>query len=278
MFTLPTPPTDNLYKFISIFGLIISIASFIYVETKSIEIANETYNANKLKFETQVEKQKIESFRNEIEKNILDYYSVANIKAKPIINDSIIVWTKTLTGDENLVSQSSNISKQFVEYELKKAEFAKKENEYDTIEKVNELNISEQEKLFEWLDILLPIGILLTFVGFLLWYFKSQKLQDYILQEQYMALKKTTFCQSCGIKLERDAKYITLTEDQKKTTEYCSACYIDGEFVEPNLTLEQMKTKISKRAKELGYSKLAIYFYLKQINELGRWRTKFTWK
>lgn len=42
----------------------------------------------------------------------------------------------------------------------------------------------------DWIYILLPLGIVLTLAGFILWYRKSQYYQDKILKSQYDEFQK----------------------------------------------------------------------------------------
>lgn len=50
-------------------------------------------------------------------------------------------------------------------------------------------------------------------------------------------------CQSCGMPIKKDEVKGT-EKDGSKSTQYCSFCYKNGEFVEPNISAEQMEEKV----------------------------------
>ena len=47
-------------------------------------------------------------------------------------------------------------------------------------------------------------------------------------------------CQSCGMPLSAEFGNHGTNADQSRTDEYCSFCFRNGEFTNPNQTLEQM--------------------------------------
>ncbi|HLL60624.1 MAG TPA: zinc ribbon domain-containing protein [Candidatus Nitrosocosmicus sp.] len=81
-------------------------------------------------------------------------------------------------------------------------------------------------------------------------------------------------CQSCGMPLG-DNFYGT-NRDSSFSTEYCKFCFKNGEFVNPNQTLEEMiELSINNMTNELNFSletaqKLANQF----IPQLNRWKKK----
>jgi hypothetical protein len=81
------------------------------------------------------------------------------------------------------------------------------------------------------------------------------------------------FCQSCAMPMARDEDLGT-EKDGSKSTDYCCYCYKDGEFVDPDITLEEMIEFCSKKMEELG---VMSYDRAKKLNErylptLKRWR------
>jgi Putative zinc ribbon domain len=53
-------------------------------------------------------------------------------------------------------------------------------------------------------------------------------------------------CQSCGMPLKADPKGGGTNADGTSSPEYCSYCYVNGSFVNPDMTVEQMKTLVVK--------------------------------
>ena len=47
------------------------------------------------------------------------------------------------------------------------------------------------------------------------------------------------FCQSCGMPLTRPEEFGTTAEGWRQN-DYCSYCYQDGKFTQPDITLERM--------------------------------------
>ena len=78
-------------------------------------------------------------------------------------------------------------------------------------------------------------------------------------------------CQSCGMPLARDAQGGGTEADGRKTTTYCSHCYQNGHFTEPDLTVDQMVVKVKGKMKEMHLPGLVGNFFTKDIPKLKRW-------
>jgi len=55
---------------------------------------------------------------------------------------------------------------------------------------------------------------------------------------------KGPFCQSCGMPLKTQEDFGT-NADGSKNKEYCHFCFQNGEFTDPNITMEQMIDKVA---------------------------------
>ena len=68
---------------------------------------------------------------------------------------------------------------------------------------------------------------------------------------------KTSYanCQSCGMPLKRDEKGGGSNADGSRSTIYCSHCYENGEFLQPNITVEQMQELVNKKLVEFRIPK-----------------------
>ena len=51
------------------------------------------------------------------------------------------------------------------------------------------------------------------------------------------------FCQSCGMPMQKDEDFGT-NADGSKNEEYCKFCFVNGEFTEPDITMDQMIEKV----------------------------------
>lgn len=274
---LPNLPTDNLYKFIALTGVILLIISIFYPEyqRKTLRDEIEVYNGEVRKLS--LEKTKSTEKQKELIKRIAILDEKSNCNFQSIVNDSIIVRTQIIEGPKELIELSKEIDKLIEEYTQLIRDFDLKSLEISTKlalinnKKNDLLEINEVTYFFG------PFSLLIALIGFLLWYEKTQKFQDKVLKEQAVQYLNCDFCQSCGMRLSNQKDFHKISDEIKKQMTFCQTCYTDGEFTEPNLTLKEMKEKIKNRCKELGYNKLITFILTNRINDLERWRDKFQW-
>ncbi len=80
-------------------------------------------------------------------------------------------------------------------------------------------------------------------------------------------------CQSCGMPFKNDPKGGSKNADGSKNNMYCSYCYEDGKFTQPNITAPQMQEFVKGKLKELGwFHGLMAGFFTKGIPNLERWK------
>lgn len=76
--------------------------------------------------------------------------------------------------------------------------------------------------------------------------------------------KENKICQSCGMPLKKD--------ENKQHELYCSHCWKDGDFVDPNLTLERMqKLNFDFMTTEMKMPKWIANSFNKKVAKLKRW-------
>ncbi len=75
---------------------------------------------------------------------------------------------------------------------------------------------------------------------------------------------KGPFCQSCGMPLSKD-------NGKRESEEYCSKCFQNGKFTDPNITLEEMKIKVKGKMNEMHIPGFLASFFMKDMNKLKRW-------
>ncbi|HFI0638700.1 TPA: zinc ribbon domain-containing protein [Streptococcus suis] len=84
------------------------------------------------------------------------------------------------------------------------------------------------------------------------------------------------FCQSCAMPLNLHGRDFRGTEkDGSKSERYCSYCYADGAFLEPDITFEQMLAK-GKNAISNGQGNALVKFLMKasyplMLKKTQRW-------
>ncbi|MEZ5195505.1 MAG: zinc ribbon domain-containing protein [Bacteroidales bacterium] len=84
--------------------------------------------------------------------------------------------------------------------------------------------------------------------------------------------KKYKNCQSCGMPLSKDPEKGGLESDGTKNKLYCSYCYVDGKFVNPDITVDEMKILVKGKMKEMGFPGFIAGFFTKGIPKLERWK------
>lgn len=57
-------------------------------------------------------------------------------------------------------------------------------------------------------------------------------------------MTEVSMCQSCGLPFNEEHKHFIATEPDGSKSIYCTICYKDGEFIHPNLTMEEMTESI----------------------------------
>lgn len=77
-------------------------------------------------------------------------------------------------------------------------------------------------------------------------------------------------CQSCGMPLKKDPKGGATNVDGSISKMYCSYCFEDGKFLQPDWTASQMQEFSKGKLKEMGFPGFLAGFFSKGIPKLGR--------
>jgi hypothetical protein len=86
-------------------------------------------------------------------------------------------------------------------------------------------------------------------------------------------MEKRTFCQSCGMPLKKDPKGGGTNAHGTRSLMYCSYCYLDGHFVSPDMTLDQMKTLVVTTLHKKGMPTFVARLVAGNLRRMERWRT-----
>ena len=79
-------------------------------------------------------------------------------------------------------------------------------------------------------------------------------------------------CQSCGMPLKRDEHGGGTHADGTKSNMYCSKCYQNGAFKNPNMKAEEMQVLVKGKLKEFGFPGFIAGMFTKGIPKLERWK------
>jgi hypothetical protein len=267
---IPSVPADNFYKFLAI-GSLLSIIILIYsVFAELTEITEKTYQlkeeANLLLFDIQKSKSNIHYIQLLAKKACLECKCPCgnpklNIDSLNVIYPDSSKYTAEI---ESLLKESNNQSAQLLR---------------------NSISLNNKRGLVKYYDDQLNFYLVLFFTGLIVllfvmffsfdnWYNKVQYIQDEMLKAEFHQKQIYINCQSCNTDLTLTPR--GLEGDNKENPKYCLHCYNGGKFIE-DLTLKEMKQKITRRLKELKYNWLERYIYIRKIKNLDRWRIKFIW-
>ena len=83
---------------------------------------------------------------------------------------------------------------------------------------------------------------------------------------------KGPYCQSCGMPMSKDPKGGGTNKDGIKNTEYCSFCFQNGDFTNPNLDVKQMQELCVGKLREMHFPGFVANYLTKDIPLLNRWR------
>lgn len=88
-------------------------------------------------------------------------------------------------------------------------------------------------------------------------------------------MENKTFCQSCSMPLDKP-ELLGTEKDGSKSHEYCTYCYQNGAFINPNMTLPEMKTLVKEQMKKMKIDTGIIDMAVNSLPNLKRWRTAST--
>ncbi len=90
--------------------------------------------------------------------------------------------------------------------------------------------------------------------------------------QQNRIMKKHKNCQSCAMPLAKDPEKGGTETDGTKSIMYCSYCYKDGKFTQPDFTAIEMKAFCKDKMKEMGFPGFLAGLFTMGIPKLERWK------
>src|SRR3979409_956381 len=79
-------------------------------------------------------------------------------------------------------------------------------------------------------------------------------------------------CQSCGMPISKDPLGGGGNADGTRTREYCSHCYERGEFLQPNMTANEMMALVEGKLRSMHIPGFFARKWAQEVPALRRWR------
>lgn len=274
---LPSFPTDNLYKFVALSGVFLFAIACLYPLIVEREIRTELIQIEGEQELLKLHKLPIDNKLFEIRKKLDQLTETSGCNCEAIVTDTVIIRPAMRLNNEQHETYT-HIENLITEWVALNQERNMKTLALNTNINLTNNKTSQLEETWMLASISIPFSLLLTLLGFSAWYHKTQALQDRILKNQFLETARYECCQSCGIDLVDDRAYERASNDERRRTIYCSECFSEGVFKEPDLTIEQMKDKVTRRCVELKIGKSKRNQVLKSIRFLKRWSPGLHWK
>lgn len=261
---LTSPPTDSIYKFSAIAGLILFgyMGYFFFMPDEH----------EKREHELQTELTSLTARLQILEDKLLYNADSASDSIQIQVISGLILDSLSNSDLKNIIYKSStSIQKEYSDLFKDANIWASKWNshEYD-----GEVYYNFSRTTF---IVLLYLGEIACIFGFAFWYFNIQKPQDEEHEQRRLRGEiLQPCCQSCFKEIifpqERGTE-----SDGEPSKNFCSDCYINGLYTEPELTFKNASKRLSKKMDELNYSERRKRKGLKKFKNLDRWRRLRKW-
>lgn len=74
--------------------------------------------------------------------------------------------------------------------------------------------------------------------------------------------------------IKKDSKGGGTITDGTKSMMYCSHCFDEGKFLQPDITVAQMQEFVKNKLKEMKFPGFLASFFAKGIPKLERWKNQ----
>lgn len=78
-------------------------------------------------------------------------------------------------------------------------------------------------------------------------------------------------CQSCGMPLNKDPGGGGTEPDGSLSDTFCSFCYQDGVFTQPDFTVQEMQSFCIEQLRKKGMPKVMAWVFTRNLPRLERW-------
>lgn len=264
-------PTDSLYKFMSIFGLVLFLyGGFYFYKTSSenLIIAEENLIHKNIKLS-----KKNYYYGNLIssQNKIINISKILNVGLKCNVTDTLIECnypTVLINGDYYRHMLYTEID----EFESNRAMYEQLTSEIELVELKNEIAdlYKPINKLITYIIIL--SGEIIMLIGFALWYGKVQSPIDLETKnKRTLEGKVYRICQSCSKSIYENIDRGS-NSDKSLNYLYCKECFSDGKFTDPELDFTVAKERFIVRLNGSKNNRLNKMNLRMNFKNLTRWR------
>jgi hypothetical protein len=88
---------------------------------------------------------------------------------------------------------------------------------------------------------------------------------------KFIIMESKRICQSCSMPLS-NPELLGTEKDGSPKKLYCKYCYENGQFTRPQITLEEMKTRVKNKMEEMNMDANTINMVISSLPNLKRWR------
>jgi len=264
------PAIDYIAKLFTFFGLAIILYSFPKL--------NETLDKKNIVEETRARlSYEVESKRDELKNSLklLKNKLEENVAERLLLNKMIssknvdinAYKKKSLINDKNYEEIQLKYSKNTENLESELANLQRKADVEKTFSDWKSIVLDER---YDDYFILLLVGVFIAVAGIAKWSLKDSIDDDLKIRD---SLSKPTYskcCQSCGKNFNSIIKYSK--DGDAKNYHFCDSCYKDGSFIEPDLNLVELKTRVTSELSKLNLSPRKIKSVISKIEKLERWK------
>ena len=188
MMDIFTPPTDNLYKFMALSGIVLILAGVIvppvFFQQTGMEYLAQLRSSDELGVQEKFVKERLDTLKSREQQasSEKDKLQQRLDKLKPTSNSTEAdrLEARIKEANHEIESIADSAYELRLNLELKRAQF-----KYEETVSLNRLRTSRQFVLVGW--VLGLVGVFLSFVGFRRWYKRLQKFQDQLVLKEAQA-------------------------------------------------------------------------------------------
>ncbi|MBL8003101.1 MAG: hypothetical protein JNL05_14200 [Flavobacteriales bacterium] len=205
MFPQLTPPTDSLYKFLAVGGLVLVVTVLYLQQRMQAELTSASFHVYEQQLGQAESEAQLDASHQRLMYALRSFYNKAGIDSEKEIDTTgsgALVWHRVTSGPKELVSESNALGDSLRKFLGHERLVQQKRNLFDLERSRYE---AEKESARWIIDVLwfgLVFGFALSILGFLLWYKKIQRYNDQILRNEFEKVNREYYCQSCGMRLD----------------------------------------------------------------------------